>query len=311
MQFNAGEWSVDKFDFALNDMTLYMAPDKDYRVLYMLGERGLAVDFATKRRETIIEQRSPLRRDHRLGFLYKIRQIGERLYASGGGGQVHRREADGTCSILDPALLDGLSRGTEILREFRKIANPTPADYEALRVKGMADMSNILWGLGGLAEDDIYVCGDTSRIFHYDGTRFSEVPIRPPEDRSLLYVLPETPDRVWVCGRKGALLLGNARDGFHEAPGLAALGNDRPSFNGMAFFEGKLYLSSYSGPCGLFVHDRRTIERVWSGLEPDIEDVSAVDAADGVLWVMGTKDLLRFDGQRWERFDLPGNDPVR
>ncbi len=36
-----------------------------------------------------------------------------------------------------------------------------------------------------------------------------------------------------------------------------------------------------------------------------------IEAVDGVLWVMGTKDLLRFDGQRWERIAFPGNDPVR
>ncbi|MEF2074933.1 hypothetical protein [Consotaella aegiceratis] len=130
-------------------------------------------------------------------------------------------------------------------------------------------------------------------------------------DNGLLAVLAESEERVWACGRNGNFLVGNHSSGFRTLDVLGGI-DGWPEFNGMAMFQGKLYLSSYADPRGLLVFDGRRMEQVRSGLTPDIEDVSAVSAVgDEVLWVMGSKDLLRFDGTRWERIDFPGNDRLR
>ena len=117
----------------------------------------------------------------------------------------------------------------------------------------------------------------------------------------------ETPERVWVCGRHGTLLSGNRREGFHPVAGVSQVA----SFSRMAMFGGHLYLGAYANPRGLFVYDDGRMKRVRSGLKPDIEDVNMIEAVDDVLWVMGAKDLLRFDGDNWERIAFPGNDPIR
>lgn len=106
-QFNAGEWSYDTFDVPLASLTLYKAPDSPHRVLYILSDTGIAVNFHTKNREVLLPPTSSLRKGHRFGLLRKIRQIGENLFACGDGGQVFRRVDLDDWQIVDETFLDG------------------------------------------------------------------------------------------------------------------------------------------------------------------------------------------------------------
>ncbi|MVA82726.1 hypothetical protein GOZ89_25355 [Agrobacterium vitis] len=314
-QYNAGEWSYETFDFALADMTLYKAPDAEYRVLYLLSETGIVLNFATKTREEILLNRFTLQEDYRLGYLHKIRQIGEKLYACGNGGQVHTRAPSGKWNIFDKALLDGpdcisdkkseINTMMNLLKTAEGLTQKNLDKFEKLRTE---NASKIFWDIYGLSEESIYVCCEKKNIYWYDGQRFTEIPTEA--DRGLLSILVENEDRVWVAGRDGNFLVGNHKTGFRDLDALRGI-DGWPSFNGMTMFNGRLYLSSYADPRGLFVFDGHHVEQVRSGLTPDIDDVSAVEAVDGVLWVMGRKDLLRYDGTHWERIDFPGNDPLR
>ena len=46
-----------------------------------------------------------------------------------------------------------------------------------------------------------------------------------------------------------------------------------------------------------------------TGLTPEMGDIAFVQAVDGVLWAVGPRELLRFDGTRWERFVHPMHVP--
>ena len=61
----------------------------------------------------------------------------------------------------------------------------------------------------------------------------------------------------------------------------------------------------------MWTYERGRIAPVTTGLKPDIHDVHTVDAADGLLWAVGFKDILCFDGTTWTRIDYPDNPPVR
>lgn len=125
---------------------------------------------------------------------------------------------------------------------------------------------------------------------------------------TLIDILVENADTIWVCGRNGTLLRGNSVSGFQQMPGIF----DRPRFTSMARFNGMLYLASeFGSPIGLFTYSAGTLRRVSTGLDPEVEDVHSVDTAYGVLWTIGMKDIRRFEGMKWERISFLGNDPVR
>ncbi|BCH62449.1 MULTISPECIES: hypothetical protein [Rhizobium/Agrobacterium group] len=314
-QYNAGEWSYESFDFALASLTLYREPGSPHRVLYVLGETGTVVNFHTKDRETILDLSKAPRTKHRFGYLVKIRQIGDHLYVCGDGGQTYRRSSDGQWDALDVEFYDGPDAIMDPTSELSKLdalldqkANRTPENFEKIKKLRKENSPKTLWDLSGLSEDSIYFTGEKETVYWFDGEKIAEIPTEA--DRGLLSILVENEDRVWVAGRDGNFLVGNHKTGFRDLDALRGI-DGWPSFNGMTMFNGRLYLSSYADPRGLFVFDGHHVEQVRSGLTPDIEDVSAVEAVDGVLWVMGRKDLLRYDGTHWERIDFPGNDPLR
>jgi hypothetical protein len=120
-----------------------------------------------------------------------------------------------------------------------------------------------------------------------------------PTSSFLLDILVEHADTIWICGRDGTLLRGNARQGFTLVPC-----EGRPMFSTLTRFNGKTYLSSYANPRGVFVYDGR-LRQVASGLRRELNDVHTVDAVEGALWVVGSKDIARFDGTSWERIKMP------
>ncbi|WP_337267443.1 hypothetical protein [Oryzifoliimicrobium ureilyticus] len=314
-QYNAGEWSYETFDISLSSMTLFKAPDKDYRVLYLLDENGVAINFDTKEREVILSDRSPLWKDYRLGYLQKIRQIGAHLYACGDGGQVYRREHDATWQFVDKAFLDGPDALLNPKSELRLLSrlmnqgeNLTPENLARAKQLREANASNLLWDFSGLSEDSIYFASEKKQVYWFDGKTIHALPDKT--DRGLISILAKSEDVVYAAGRDGTFLVGNHKSSFREIDAFRGLPG-WPNINGMALFQDRLYMSSFADPRGLLVLNGDQIEQVHCDLTPDIKDVSAVAAVTDALWVMGTKDLLRFDGSTWERIHFPANDPVR
>ena len=54
------------------------------------------------------------------------------------------------------------------------------------------------------------------------------------------------------------------------------------------------------------------MEQVGGDLDPPTgTGLSSVQAVDGVLWVFGTDDIVRYDGTTWTRIGLPPSGPPR
>jgi len=230
----------------------------------------------------------------RWGRMAHLRVIGDHLYACGDGGQIYGRAGgafgSGQWRPLDPALLvDPAARVDWLLRR----AGAAPVAHEVFTC------------VNGPREDELYVVGTHGAILAWDGAAFTTLP--KLTDATLTRVLVEDDERIWICGRGGTLLRGNRRDGFRDVG--PAGGNQ--AFTSMARFDDELYLASIATPRGLFVYDRGRCRQVASGLEPDIADAHTVESMGGALWVVGSKDILRFDGARWERIDHVDNPPVR
>ncbi|KMO43635.1 hypothetical protein VQ03_07420 [Methylobacterium tarhaniae] len=155
----------------------------------------------------------------------------------------------------------------------------------------------MLMSIDGSSVNDVYMCGQDGAVYHWDGTRSQKVPV--PTAVFLNDILVDDADTVWICGREGTLLRGNARQGFTLVPC-----EGRPDFNSVTRFRDKIYLSSYAGPRGVFVCDGR-IRQLTTGPTAVFKDINTVDGVAEALWAFGLTSVARFDGTAWERIKLP------
>ena len=278
-------WSAHDVQFRVVALEKMPGDDGGGSVLCALSEEGdLEIMSATA--DPVVERipdvglRGPIAKGY--GYAAGLRWIGHHLHACGAAGQVYRRLAPGKWVHMDAGLL------------------------QAPKVKDRL----LLSALDGPAEDDIYLAGDAAgptgregRLFHWDGSAWR--PIDLPTVGALNAILVEDRDRIWVCGTKGALLRGNHRDGFVDlsTPSSPQL------FHGMILHGGALYLGSNFG---LFQYDiaRARVVRSRTGLSVEPTYVSSLGQADGVLWGVGPKDIVFFDGKGWTRVQHPDNPSI-
>lgn len=219
------------------------------------------------------------------GYVSSIKQISDFLFVCGGGGQVYKRVSSDTWEHMDVGLLQA----------------PTATDRLLLN------------DIDGTSDRDIWVCGGfpgpaglEGRLFHFDGAAWRRIDI--PETGYLNRILIESPDSVWICGHNGALLNGNLQKGFNDVSSI----EDNQLFYSMALFGQTLYLGSNLGLYEYHLGDRRAgIHPVITGLSPSVKDAVTVDTAGKVLWSIGEKDIVRFDGSVWSRVDHPDNPAIR
>lgn len=154
-----------------------------------------------------------------------------------------------------------------------------------------------LMSIDGSSVNDVYMCGQDGAVYHWGGTRSQKIPV--PTAAFLNDILVDDTDTVWICGREGTLLRGNARRGFTLVPC-----EGQPDFNTVTRFRDKIYLSSYAGPRGVFVCDGR-VRQLTTGPSAVFKDINTVDGVADALWAFGLTSVARFDGTKWERIKLP------
>jgi hypothetical protein len=288
------KWFYDDVPIAVTSILRFAPPGEPESFCVLSAEGDVMLMSPPFPREKIPGAGIASPDSERWGRMTHLRAIGDHLYACGDGGQVYRRTGGafgtGQWQHLDRSLLDDPAAYADALLR----APDSPAAQH-----------KVYYCVNGPREDEIYVVGARGTILVWDGAAFTELP--KVTDASLTRVLVESDDRIWICGRNGTLLRGNRQGGFRPA----AVSGRRQMFTSMARHDGKLYLASGASPRGLFVYERGRIQRVSSGLTPDIHDAHTVESADGVLWVVGSKDILRLDGERWERIDHVDNPPIR
>lgn len=222
------------------------------------------------------------------GLMCHITEINGQLWTCGQQGQVYRRYG-----------VDDWRRADQGIR-----LEVDPQEYGPERIDEMLAKLNsapFLTCMDGTGGSDVYVVGLQGFIAHFDGSEWTR--IHSPVDDHLEWVRCIDKDEVWICGHNGALLKGSAKSGFKSLGGMKGA----QKFVCVDKFKGSVYLSAEEG---LFVYDGDVISVVDTSLQPNIQDAWRLDQADGVMWSIGVKDLVRFDGEAWSRIQHPDNTPI-
>lgn len=146
--------------------------------------------------------------------------------------------------------------------------------------------------ISGFIGGQIYAAGRRGEIWRYAGGVWRQE--ESPTTRTLTRVCCADDGNVYLCGRFGTLVRG--RQGRWE---LVEQDATRDDFWGLAWYGDGLYVSTTHT---VFRLDGDRLTRVDFGTDPP-SSCSALSSADGVLWSIGPKDVMAFDGQSWTRID--------
>jgi len=198
------------------------------------------------------------------GPMRGIRRIGESIYAVGMSRQVYLRDKSAKWIAADKGISPATGSG-EV------------SGFEAV---------------DGFDEKEVYAVGWDGEIWQYNGKTWSQ------KDSPTNYVLVDVccagDGNVYACGRVGALLRG--RGDKWENIVHDSMSDDIWS---MAWYNERLYLSTMDA---VYTLSDDEFELVDMGKD-QAQTCYTLSAADGVLWSIGAKDIMVFDGKQWSRVD--------
>jgi hypothetical protein len=164
---------------------------------------------------------------------------------------------------------------------WKKMHAPAPKDGEP---GGFEDLC-------GFSEDEIYAVGWQGEIWQWDGKAWTQR--KSPTD-VILTAACCSDGVVYACGQDGTLVRG--RHDKWERVDIAPVSWDLWD---VCAFDGKVYLASMDE---LVMYDNGAIGPVDFGDDPP-RTCGKLTHAKGVLWSVGTSDVLSFDGKAWTRID--------
>ncbi len=144
--------------------------------------------------------------------------------------------------------------------------------------------------IAGFSHDKLYAVGWDGAIWLLERGNWAET--ASPTNVILTNVCCAEDDVVYCCGQRGTLLKG--RSNAWEVIDHGATNQD---FWDVHWFMGKLYVSTVSF---LFELAGDRLELVPFG-EDKPSSCYHLASADGVLWSIGAKDVMAFDGAAWSR----------
>ena len=204
------------------------------------------------------------------GALSQIKEINDHIYACGFEGQVYKRLSNNNWITLDENGKFGL----------KEISNPIHLN-----------------GISGINEKNIFVVGLNGKILKFNGLIWSEIESKTTEHLERIVCVSE--NEIYVCGNNGTFLKGNQNE-FKNLSNSEIVEN----FWGIEYFNGNVYLSSLNG---LFIYDGNRIEKLKTGLKPEINGYR-LDSKNGILLSSGGFDTAIFDGKKWKRITNPQNE---
>ncbi len=145
--------------------------------------------------------------------------------------------------------------------------------------------------IDGKTESDIYAVGWGGEIWHFDGNYWEKIDYLT---NLALYKIRYAGDGFfYACGQMGTVLKGYA--GQWEIVENNVTVED---FWGIEWFAGNIYISSLYL---LYVLENGNLSPVDFGEVAPPSTCYHLSAADGILWSVGAKDIMQFDGNEWTR----------
>jgi len=194
-----------------------------------------------------------------------VRSIGGKAYAAGMDRQVYRRDGANAWTCIDASM------------------RPPQESEDILGFEG----------IDAFSEKEIYAVGWKGEIWMYDGKKWAQ--IDSPTNLVLTAVCCAGDGNVYATGRRGLLLKG--RKNKWE---VVKQENTKQDLWGMAWYREELYLSSLEQ---VFILRKEELEAVEIGDDKPQISCYHLSAADGVLWSIGPKDVMAYDGKVWTRID--------
>jgi hypothetical protein len=262
--FKDGVWNhFDLEGVVVN--SVFAVPSPGHGTYFLAREGRVIVLTPEGRKDEVIQDAGAER--GKLGYVTRMRQIGQRLYVCGAAGQVYRREATSWVHI-DQGIAEAAGSGSR----------------------------STLYGIDGTAEDDIYTVGQRGLVAHRNGQGWKKSNL--PTNDFLMAVRCVSREEVYVCGRNGSFFRGHFGDWENlSVPKM------KEHFWAVEVFLGKIYLAASNG---LHLLDGKKVIPLDTGILPK-PDAYRLQARDGVLWSFGNQHLCYFDGETWSYVPHPDN----
>lgn len=150
--------------------------------------------------------------------------------------------------------------------------------------------------IDGVSSSCLYAVGWHGAIYFYDGKQWLQDD--SPTSAHLAAVRTLAPDDVWIAGDKGVVLHGSFnRWQIIQSDELQGNWYSIEAFNGDIYLAANQSLARVEG---------NSIVPVDVGLNRAIS-THRLHAKDGLLWSIGEKDILVFDGTKWQEVVHPDN----
>ncbi len=248
------------------------------------------------------------------GALANLGLIEGQLWAVGHGAQIYHRTADH--QWVKMPFHSEPEPGFNVIR-FGDIAGPSKNDFYikgSLSPKLIELDEKTLKSLEGnkswddwnrayeLAEENSPSKGlvTEGRAYHWNGTSWTEIPIPGSSPHTIKDIYVETPDKVWMVGSHGTILVGNGRDGFRSV-GFA--GDTETLMSITRFKDQYVVASDYA----LHLFDGHHLTpfkpRLRGRARPTPLKVQSVD--DVLYYFDYKRGIHRYDGERWTEIVIP------
>ncbi|WP_336686798.1 hypothetical protein [Chryseobacterium bernardetii] len=143
--------------------------------------------------------------------------------------------------------------------------------------------------VAGFSDDEVYCAGWEGDLWRYDGKKFRKIDLGIKNH--LTKIRTASDGLIYGCGMAGIIIKGRGNQ-------WEVIETEHEDLWGIIEFNNTIYVSSLYAVYKLV--DKELIPIDFGN---DIEPGSCyhLSAADGIMWSIGGKDVLEFDGNRWKR----------
>lgn len=144
--------------------------------------------------------------------------------------------------------------------------------------------------IDGYSENDLYGCGYTGEIMHYDGKHWSK--LNTPTKETLNAICCAEDGQVYVAGNHGVLLKGRGDQWVQIEQDTCT-----SSLDNIVWYKDRVYVASWVGLYELVDEQLKEVNP-GPGIPPFYYG-KGLSARDGILVTAGHSSALQFDGETW------------